>query len=270
MSNANPKTKSKNRAMIPGRRPTPFGPPLLLPGEDPAAYNELVAGIRAAVNPIDTVEEMLVADVVALEWEVLRWRRLESTLVRGCQRDALEGVLDDLLDCDVYAEDFVHDLASTLKDNLPRDQADTAEQLARAYARNDPDAEDKVEKIFENASTLFTDKILDSARAGKAEELAEKYVGRDPDAVKLVDEILAGASVNIDDLTAKKVADRFADIEQMNRLATIAESRRNTSLREIDRRRAVLGETLRRTVKEVEDAEFQVVETMPTKGKTAA
>ena len=273
MSNANPKTKSKTKAMIPAtlQRPGLFGRPPLLTGEDPAAYDELFAGIRAAVNPIDTVDEMLVADVVALEWEVLRWRRLELTLVRGCQRDALEGVLDDLLDCDVYAEDFVHDLASTLKDNLPRDQADTAEQLARAYARNDPDAEDKVEKIFENASTfLFTDKILDSARVGKAEELAEKYVGRDPDAVKLVDEILAGASVNIDDLTAKKVADRFADIEQMNRLATIAESRRNTSLREIDRRRAVLGETLRRTVKEVEDAEFQVVETMPTKGKTAA
>ena len=271
MSNANPKTKSKNRAMIPGQRPTPFGPPLLLPGEDPAAYNELVAGIRAAVKPVDTLEEMLVADVVALEWEVLRWRRLESTLVRVCQREALKEVLDDQLGDDVYAEDFVHDLASTLKDNQPRDQADTSEQLARAYARNDPDAEDKVEKIFENASTfLGIDKILDRARAGKAEELAEKYVRRDPDAVKLVDEILAGASVNIDDLTAKKVAVRFADIDQINRLATIAESRRNTSLREIDRRRAVLGETLRRTVKEVEDAEFQVVETTPNKGKTAA
>ena len=125
-------------------------------------------------------------------------------------------------------------------------------QLARAYARNDPDAEDKVEKIFENASTfLAIDTIVKRARAGKAEELAEKYVRRDPDAIKLVDEVLAGASVNIDDFTAKKVADQLADIEQIDRLATIAESRRNTSLREIDRRRAVLGETLRRTVKEV-------------------
>ena len=134
-----------------------------------------------------------------------------------------------------------------------------------------PDAEDKVEKIFENASTfLEVDKILDSSRAGKAEELAEKYVRRDPDAVKLVDEILAGASVNIDDLTAKKVAVRFADIDQINRLATIAESRRNTSLREIDRRRPLLSESLRSSVKEVEEVEFQVIETTPTKGKTAA
>ena len=139
------------------------------------------------------------------------------------------------------------------------------------HARNDPDAEDKADEIFENASTfLDIDMILDSSRAGKAEELAEKYVRRDPDAVKLVDEILAGASVNIDDLTAKKVADRFADIDQINRLSTIAESRRNTSLREIDRRRPLLSESLRSSVKEVEEVEFQVIETTPTKGENAA
>ena len=37
-----------------------------------------------------------------------------------------------------------------------------------------------------------------------------------------------------------------------------------------DRRRAVLGERLRRSVKEVEDAEFQVIERTPAKGKKAA
>jgi hypothetical protein len=86
-----------------------------------------------------------------------------------------------------------------------------------------------------------------------------------------VDEILAGASVDIDDLTVEKLSGRLAkDIDQINRLATLAESRRNASLREIDRRRAVLGEALRRSVKEVEDAEFQVVGTTPVEGKTAA
>jgi hypothetical protein len=38
-------------------------------------------------------------------------------------------------------------------------------------------------------------------------------------------------------------------------------------LGEIDRRRTVLGEAARRSIKEVEDAEFEVVETTPTKGK---
>ena len=50
-----------------GKRPSLFAPPLLLVGEDAAEYDELHAAIRAAVNPIDTVYEMFVADVVALE-----------------------------------------------------------------------------------------------------------------------------------------------------------------------------------------------------------
>ena len=70
--------------------------------------------------------------------------------------------------------------------------------------------------------------------------------------------------------SSKALAQRLDNIERIDRLISIAESRRNTSLREIDRRRAVLGETLRRTVKEVEEVEFQVIETTPTKGKTAA
>jgi hypothetical protein len=45
----------------------------------------------------------------------------------------------------------------------------------------------------------------------------------------------------------------------LDRLAAIAESRRNASLCEIERRRAVLG-----------DAEFKVIETTPAKGRNAA
>jgi hypothetical protein len=47
-------------------------------------------------------------------------------------------------------------------------------------------------------------------------------------------------------------------------------SRRNASLREIDRRRAVLGQTLRRSVQEIENGEFKVIDTTPAKGKDAA
>ena len=65
----------------------------MLVGEDAAEYDELHAAIRAAVNPIDTVDEMFVADVVALEWEVLRWRRLKSSLIRVYQIKALEKFL---------------------------------------------------------------------------------------------------------------------------------------------------------------------------------
>jgi hypothetical protein len=42
------------------------------------------------------------------------------------------------------------------------------------------------------------------------------------------------------------------------------------SLREIDRRRTVLGGALPRAVQEVEDAEFKVIERRQLKGKDAA
>ena len=38
----------------------PFGPPLLLPGEDAAAYDALLARICAAVKPVDIIEEIFV------------------------------------------------------------------------------------------------------------------------------------------------------------------------------------------------------------------
>ena len=60
---------------------------------------------------------------------------------------------------------------------------------------------------------------------------------------------------------AKVLTEKIDQIERFDRLIAIAETRRNASLREIDRRRAALGAALRRTVQEAEDAEFEVIET---------
>jgi hypothetical protein len=54
-------------------------------------------------------------------------------------------------------------------------------------------------------------------------------------------------------------------VDRIDRLTAGAESRRNASLREIDRRRPLLAETLRRTVQQIEHDELKVIETTPTK-----
>ena len=74
----------------------------------------------------------------------------------------------------------------------------------------------------------------------------------------------------MDGLTADALAERLDVIERIDRLTTVAESRRNVSLHEIDRRRAVLGETLRRRVQEIEEGEFEAIETTPAKESNAA
>ena len=97
----------------------------------------------------------------------------------------------------------------------------------------------------------------------------KEYARREPEAVKLVNELFASSGQTMRDLMLKALSTKVGEIEPIDRLITIAETRRNISLREIDRRRAVLGEALRRQVQEVE-GEFEVIEKAPAEAKSAA
>jgi hypothetical protein len=270
------KSKSKTEiaaSSVPGwtQRFALFGRPLLIEGEDAAAYDQILARICCAVKPLDIIEEIFIADLVFLEWEVLRWRRLKSNLIQARGREALQRFLIEQFESncalhDEYVEDYV---AEILKNKLPEDQAHAAERLATECARNDPGVVNKLNMVLDGFG-LDSETILDEARADKAKELVQDYVRREPNAVTLVDELLTNAGISIDALTIDGLCENFDHIERIDRLITIAESRRNASLHEIDRHRATLGGALRRSMQEVEDAEFKVIETTPTKGKDAA
>jgi hypothetical protein len=279
------KSKSKTKIAVPSvSGQALFGPPLLLEGEDAAAYDEFLARIRAAVNPVDIIDDMFIADVVSSEWEVLRWRRLKLNLIRTRGLKALESFLAKKLDSDLYydlySEHFAADLTKILQDNLPEDEADSAQTLAHRCAQAEADAVDKVNEILSSIRrnmgfegyALDMNQILDRARAHKAEELVQEYVRGGADAITLVHGLLSGAGVSMDALVADELqnGDYLDYIERIDRLTTIAENRRDASLREIDRRRVVLGQALRRGVQEIEDAEFKVIQTTPSKRKDAA
>lgn len=146
---------------------------------------------------------------------------------------------------------------------------DFAESLAREYYGNDPAAIDKVDEILTD-SDLSMHNIDRWARNDKARQLVREYARRKSPAVELIGEVLAGAGVSIDALRAEAVVKKLDDIERFDHQISIAESRRDASLHELDRHRAGLGEKLRRSVHEVVDAKFEVIETIPTKGKNAA
>ena len=134
---------------------------------------------------------------------------------------------------------------------------------------NETDAVDKVNKILSSID-LDVDNVLDDARVNRAEELVKEYVRRESAAVALIDDLLAKAGTTIDALIASHLEEQLEYIERVDRLATVAEARRNASLREIDRRRSVLGEKLRRSVQEIEERELKLIETTTGKGKDAA
>ena len=238
-----------------------FGPPLLLEGEDAAAYDQLLARFCAAVKPVDVIDEMLTADIVALEWEVLRWRRLKRTLMQEAALKALERFLIDRLKSNyaLHEEHFQSYLAEILKNNFPPERA---EMLAAECAPNTDEASDNLGRVLMSIGLGMND-VLDDARADKAKELAQEYARGERDAVTLVNELLTDAGVSMDTFMTKALRRRIDEIERIDRLTTIAETRRNAALREMDRRRAVLGETLRRRVQEIEDVEFADGELVP-------
>ena len=186
-------------AAAPAVRLALFGPPPLIEGEDAAAYDELLARMCAAVKPVDIIDEMYVADVVSLEWEILRWRRLKFTRLQQGVHFELQDFLDLRLNYDAYAEAFSEILADTLAEilagtlakNLTKNLAkNQAKELAHQYARSQPDAV-KEAGVLLKAAGLQADKILEQAKAQRAKELAREYARREPDAIKQVREVLA-------------------------------------------------------------------------------
>jgi len=75
-----------------------FGPPPLLPGEDSAAYDILLARVSADVKPKDIIEKIWVRDIVDRTWDVFRLRKVKGGLASQNICEALE---DGLKRCGV-------------------------------------------------------------------------------------------------------------------------------------------------------------------------
>jgi len=102
-----------------------LGPPPLLEGEDPAAYDQLLGRISGAVKPSDIFEEIWVQDIVDLVWEVVRLRRLSASLMTATAHRAVETIL----------EPFISDYSKR-------------EDLAQAWGTRDKEAVKEVENLL--------------------------------------------------------------------------------------------------------------------------
>jgi hypothetical protein len=262
-----------------------FAPPTIIPGEDSAAYDQLAARLCAAVNPADSIEEMLTAEIATLQWEVVRWRRWKWNLLQERGLRALEDRLAKELDndYDLFSDHFADCLTEVLQDNLPEEadaaqeeqegaaeeeQEDYARALADRCARNEPKADDEVNKILDGCGSDMSD-ILRVARESKAKELVQHYVRRKPGALRLIHRLLAEAGTSIDALMAEALVNELDDVERIDHLAAMAEKRRDETLREMYRLRSSLGERVRRSVQEIEDADYSVIQPSPAKGENA-
>jgi hypothetical protein len=204
----------------------------------------------------------------------LRLRRLKLSLIKASLHGPLQNFLTEALDYREYRQGFEQNLAEILQTRLSQEQA---QELAHRCARSEQDAIKEVEIVLQ-AAGLNMNRILDQALADRAKDLTQEYGRGEPRAIKQVTKVLASSGRTMDDLIAIAVNDKtgfgsdhdhLTILERIDRLTTIAETRRNAMLREIDRRRAVLGEALRRHMQDV-DGEFEVIEKSPAGAKKAA
>lgn len=88
---------------------------------------------------------------------------------------------------------------------------------------------------------------------------ATQWACGDRAASAVVDKALAKSGLSMDAVRARTLALRIDDVERIDRMTMVAEGRRDTILRELERHRASTAQRLRRALGAAEDAEFEVI-----------
>lgn len=181
---------------------TLLGPPLLLEGEDAAAYAALNQRIRDAVVPKDIIEDIWVLDVVDLVWEAMRLRRFKAKFMKT-SADALIG------------------------------------GYVRAWT-TDPEE-------------------VPSLMPPEPSELAEGWNRQTPASIAKVNALLKERHIDQEEIATRTFVANLDTLERIDRMIMQAEARRNSVLREIERRRGALAQRLREAAATIEDGEFREI-----------
>jgi hypothetical protein len=97
-------------------------------------------------------------------------------------------------------------------------------------------------------------------------KLIEEWGRQKSRAIDRVDRMLASAGLTMDAVMALTLSENLDKIERIERMIVIAQTRRDATLDEIDRRRARLGRALRLAALPMDDGADLVVEPEPMEG----
>ena len=113
----------------------------ILDGEDLSAYETLLAQISSGVCPRDVIEQLWVRDIVDHTWDLFRWRTLKVRLIAEAVLSKLESVLRRI----IYPT------------SNPTDSAPYIEDLVAKWAKRNPAAIKKVDKLLTKAGKTLQD-----------------------------------------------------------------------------------------------------------------
>lgn len=240
-------------------------PPLLFGREERDAYDQLFARLSVAVKPVDLIEEMFVSDIASLQWEIMELRQLKVAFTKSIAFEALEEFLRESLPFKMYEADFKRAIQQVIDETVTADEAASARHALDRCTREEAGAAEELNGMLSKAGRNSLLMCIE-AKYAKAEALARSFLRGDAAALKQVKPLLSRQSLTLHDVLDPLLIDKIDTIDRINRLILGAESLRNATLREIDRRRARLGEALRHTI-EMEDRPLEVIDSPPLQEK---
>jgi hypothetical protein len=92
-------------------------------------------------------------------------------------------------------------------------------------------------------------------------DLVKRWAAREPAAIAQVDQLLESAGLTLQTVMAETLRQNLGDIAKIELATERAEEVRNHALREIELHRAILGQKLRRELRQIEDAEYGTTNT---------
>lgn len=119
---------------------------VILKGEEKEQYSRILDQVTRGISPTDIIEGFWVRDVADLQWEVLRLRRLKSSLLQAGTRDGLIKVL------------------------RPLAGIGEADDLADGWFRGEQQAKQDVDELLSEAGLSF-DVVLAEALAAKLSDV---------------------------------------------------------------------------------------------------
>jgi len=236
-----------------------LGPPPRLEGEDVAVYEELMARLHRDLKPRDVIEQIWMRDIVDNTIEILRYRRfrtkLLNSLILEAREKALNSAVDDELNrlVDDEWEPPPEVQQKTLLDEI-REELERRRKLEKGIdpppSRPEPEPEPESESWAECKERLQEEPAV-VERLRKVRESVQ-------------------SELDLEHIAAEEFVGVLHDIERIDNLISIAERRRNAVVHEMDRHRAEFAQRMREKLHEIEDADFQTIETKATMVKRLA
>jgi hypothetical protein len=122
----------------------------------------------------------------------------------------------------------------------------------------------KAKLMMANAYKGLAETLVPLVGRSQAETLAEGWAAHKADVVEEVNKTLTSAGLSTDSILAQTFSVKLNDIERIEHLMALAETRRNAALHEIDRHRQTLAQKLRRVAQQLEDDQTRVIESGPS------